>query len=184
MAATTLDALHADDAATICVPAGSCAAMMRVYWPQLFRIVGDTAREAAAVEVGTRVKEFTELVASRVDDTRSAAGAGPVAYHHSCHMLRELHIEDAPLELLDSAGIETTPWTSDQRCCGFAGLFSLKQPEISVAMADDKLAALDETNATQLVGSDLSCLLHLEGRMVQQNISLAVSHIAELLDEA
>ena len=30
-------------------------------------------------------------------------------------------------------------WSAAERCCGFGGLFSMKLPEVSVTMADDKL---------------------------------------------
>ena len=41
MARTTLAALEADDADVVVVPAGSCATMIRVFWPELFELVGD-----------------------------------------------------------------------------------------------------------------------------------------------
>ena len=71
-----------------------------------------------------------------------------------------------------------------RRCCGFGGLFSMKQPELSVAMADDKIDGIVASGATELVGCDQSCLFHLEGRMRRRNIDLPVRHLAEVLDEA
>ena len=41
VARTTLDALEADDGDVVVVPAGSCATMIRVFWPELFEVVGD-----------------------------------------------------------------------------------------------------------------------------------------------
>src|SRR5439155_12058497 len=136
VARTTLDALDTGDE-TICVPAGSCATMMRVFWPELFEMTGDEDAQARAVAVGARVREFSDLVS-----TRSAAPATAplrVAYHHSCHMLRELGIHDAPIEALRATGHDVVAWPADERCCGFGGLFSVKQPDTSVAMADDKI---------------------------------------------
>ena len=55
-----------------------------------------------------------------------------VAYHHSCHLLRELHGHDHPLQLLDDVeGCTRVEWTASERCCGFGGLFSMKLPEVS-----------------------------------------------------
>lgn len=181
VARTTLDALEETDADVICVPAGSCATMIRVFWPELFHVVGDPDAQRRAERLAERVREFSELVAGR-----DVAGRYPhrVAYHHSCHMLRELGIREGPTGLLEGLeGCELVDWSpADERCCGFGGLFSVKQPETSTAMADDKLDALDDPQV--LVGCDTSCLLHLAGRMRHRGDATPIRHLAEILDEA
>jgi len=178
VARTTLDALDATQG-TICVPAGSCATMIRVFWPELFEMTGDHNARERAERVGVRVREFSELVADR--DVGEAI-TGKVAYHHSCHMLRELGVHDAPVDALRRAGCEVVAWSADERCCGFGGLFSVKQPETSVAMADDKIDSLHATEAQMLVGCDASCLMHLRGRMEHRGDAMPVKHLAEVLD--
>jgi L-lactate dehydrogenase complex protein LldE len=154
--------------------------MIRVFWPELFHVVGDHERQERATRLGPRVQEFSELLAgSGRGHFRSS-----VAYHHSCHMLRELGLRQPPLDALASVGAETVEWKGDDRCCGFGGLFSVKQPEMSVAMADEKIDAIVESKADVLVGCDQSCLMHLEGRMRRRNIDTPVRHLAEILDEA
>ncbi len=67
----------------------------------------------------------------------------------------------------------------------FGGTFAMKQPETSVAMADDKIDGLLATGATELVGCDQSCLLHLAGRLDRRGeTAIRVRHLAEVLDEA
>ena len=83
-----------------------------------------------------------------------------VSYHDSCHMLRELGIRDAPRRLLLASGATIRPLPRPDLCCGFGGTFAVRQPEISVSMADDKLAG----SARILVTSDPGCLMHLHGR--------------------
>ena len=177
-----LDGLPSDVA--VCVPAGSCATMIRVFWPELFHVTGDDGASATARSVGGRVREFSELVAAEEDDT-GGRYEGKVAYHHSCHMLRELRLAGPPRSLLGCLdGCEVVEWSADERCCGFGGLFSVKQPETSVAMADDKLDALRETGAEELVGCDQSCLMHMEGRLRRRGEHVRVRHLAQVLDDA
>jgi L-lactate dehydrogenase complex protein LldE len=179
----TLDALADEPADAVVVPAGSCATMVRVFWPELFEVVGDHGRAEKARQLGARLFELTEFV----DEHRPALRAGhhdAVAYHHSCHMLRELGVKESPERLLDAIGCPRVAWTADERCCGFGGLFSFKLPETSVAMADDKLESLDGTDATMIVGSDTSCLLHLRGRAEHEGRRVQVRHIAQLLASA
>lgn len=184
VARTTLDALDSTEG-TICVPAGSCATMVRVFWPELFERTGDHDARERAERLRGRVREFSELVSERPDGVAGILEA-KVAYHHSCHMLRELGIREQPCDLLRRLGAELVPWSGDDRCCGFGGLFSVKQPEMSVAMADDKIDALGETGAEMLVGCDASCLMHLRGRMERRpsDRAMPVKHLAEVLDEA
>jgi L-lactate dehydrogenase complex protein LldE len=63
-------------------------------------------------------------------------------------------------------------------CCGFGGTFSVRQPELSVAMADDKLASAGEAEA--LVTADPGCLMHLRGR-AERTSGPRVVHLATAL---
>lgn len=189
VARTSLTALEADPSATVVVPAGSCATMIRVFWPELFEVVGDPAAAERARLVGARTREFTELVAERADRLPPLALAAPtpVAYHHSCHMLRELDLDGPPLALLDRVGgCQRVEWEADRRCCGFGGLFSFRLPETSVAMADDKLVSLAaaEPAPAVVVGADGSCLAHLRTRAEHEGGVLPTRHVAEVLAEA
>jgi L-lactate dehydrogenase complex protein LldE len=154
--------------------------MIRVFWPELFHVAGDRDASARAERLAPKVREFAELVSSLGIEPPSRPAK--IAYHHSCHMLRELGLHDEPIELLRKAGCEVVEWTAQERCCGFGGTFSVKQPETSVAMADDKIDSLKESDAQVLVGCDQSCLLHLSGRLRHRGETIPVLHLAEVLD--
>jgi L-lactate dehydrogenase complex protein LldE len=181
VARTTLDAIVSSPAEAIVVPAGRCATMIRVFRPELFELVGDHAAAARARAAGTRVRELSELLDGAPLDL--ASSPTPVVYHHSCHMLRELGIERQPEALLDRASSDRRTTTARGRCCGFGGLFSVKLPEVSTAMADDILDAATESGARRLVGCDASCLMHLQGRAERRKLSIECRHLAEVLAE-
>jgi len=190
VARTTLGALEGalDDGAEVVVtPAGSCTTMLRVFWPDLFKRVGDHDAAARSRRLGARTVELCELLARRELPPLALERPATVAYHHSCHMLRELGLRDQPVELLDRVtGCTLTAWTADERCCGFGGLFSFKLPEVAEAMADDKLASIADTDprADVVVGADSSCLVHLRGRSVAEGHPVRTRHIAEVLADA
>ena len=104
-------------------------------------------------------------------------------YHDSCSRLREMDVRDEPRKLLASVeGLsDRANWRTADVCCGFGGLFSVKYPEISERMADDKIADALATGADTLLGGDLGCLLHLAGRMERQGKAMRVRHVAEVL---
>ena len=189
VARTTLAAIEADldaGAEAVVVPAGSCATMVRVFWPELFEVVGDHDAVARARRVGERTRELSEFLAEHAGDLPALHLHRPVqvALHESCHMLRELRIVDQPGELASRVdGVEVVRWAGSDRCCGFGGTFSVKLPETSVAMADEKLRALatGAPAADVLVGCDTSCLMHLQSRAEASGRPVHVRHLAEVL---
>lgn len=134
----------------VVVPSGSCAAMLVHHVPELLGVEPYDVRELSSFLAGSPM-------AARNEGRR-------IAYHDSCHMLRELRIHDEPRALLEASGAEIVPLTRPDLCCGFGGTFSVRQPEVSVAMADDKLADAQRTGAEALVTADPGCLLHLRAR--------------------
>ncbi len=114
--------------------------------------------------------------------TVEARCAKSFCYHDSCSSLREMGVRDEPRALLSSVeGLERRELADPEICCGFGGLFSVKYPDISERMADDKLADAAATGASLLVGGDLGCLLHLAGRARRKGMTLEVRHAAEIL---
>jgi L-lactate dehydrogenase complex protein LldE len=192
VARATLEALEADladGAEAVVVPAGSCATMVRVFWPELFEVVGDHEAAARARAVGERTRELSEFLAERADALGPLRLAAPrtVALHASCHMLRELRIVDAPGALVGAVdGCSAVEWEGADRCCGFGGTFSVKLPEASVAMADEKLRALAAASPAPdlLVGCDSSCLMHLAARAEATGRPVEVRHLAEVVAAA
>jgi L-lactate dehydrogenase complex protein LldE len=67
-------------------------------------------------------------------------------------------------------------------CCGFGGTFSVKVPEVSVAMADAKLDAAVAAGASAIVSTDPGCLMHLEGRARRRGLDVSVHHLVDLLE--
>jgi L-lactate dehydrogenase complex protein LldE len=96
-------------------------------------------------------------------------------------MLRELHIADAPRRLLERSGAELVALPRPDLCCGFGGTFSIRQPEVSVAMADDKLAGAAGAVADALVTADPGCLIHLRGRAERLSAATPIVHLATAL---
>jgi L-lactate dehydrogenase complex protein LldE len=134
--------------------------------------------------VGARVSELSEFLAGRDLPPLALGQARTVAYHHSCHMLRELRLRQPPLDVLARvAGCEVAEWPAGERCCGFGGLCSVKRPEVSVAMADDKLGSLPDGVDT-IVGADSSCLVHLRGRAEHEGRRVRTAHLAQIVAEA
>ena len=111
-----------------------------------------------------------------------AAYSGKVTYHDSCHLLRELRIQDEPRRLLRSVkGVELVEMNMNDVCCGFGGTFSIKMPEVSVSILDEKVKNIVGSGADTVVSTDMGCLMHIGGAISRRKIPVKVMHIAELL---
>jgi L-lactate dehydrogenase complex protein LldE len=165
----------------VVVPSGSCGGMIRRHYPEVFE--KDAAWLPRARALAAKTHELMSfLVKVRGMSGVTAQFAKSVCIHDSCSSLREMGVKAEPRTLLASVGgLSIKELTDQQTCCGFGGLFSVKYPEISERMADDKIADACATGADTLVGGDLGCLLHLKGRMARQGKSLEVRHAAEVL---
>lgn len=181
LAAHFIDTFEASE--YILTPSGSCAAMVRYYYPQIFQWDDKAAKRARAVV--DRVYEFSEFFVKvlGVSDVGARFPARAV-YHPSCHMSRELGVRDEPLTMLQHVrGLELVEMPRPDLCCGFGGAFAVKLPEISTAMADEKCGHVAATRADVLVGADGGCLMQLGGRMGRIGMPVRAMHLAELLWE-
>ena len=164
--ARTFAKAFSHDVPIVC-PSGSCAAMVTHHLPELLGCEPFDVWELSAF-----------LDAHGVEVPRLNEGRR-VAYHDSCHMLRELRLHDEPRRLLERSGATIVPLPRPDLCCGFGGTFSVRQPEISLAMADDKLAGGAQAEA--LVTADPGCLVHLRGRSEQRQVGVKIVHLATAL---
>ncbi len=120
------------------------------------------------------------------------AGAAPagrwprtVCLHSSCHGLRESDADRSSRALL--ARVQDLRVVRAERadeCCGFGGGFSVEFPELSVRMGHDRLREIVLTGADEVVATDVSCLLHLEGIARAEGVRLEFRHVSELLRDA
>jgi L-lactate dehydrogenase complex protein LldE len=182
VASVQLDALARDW--PVVVPSASCAGMLRVHYPRLFAGTRDEPRARA---LAGRVYELAEFLVRVLDyKPRGASGDGLRAVlHNSCSARRETGVSGDALELLARLpGVEVVEPDHAHECCGFGGTFSVKQPEISAAMAADKAQAVAAAGAEVLVSQDCGCLMNLEGTLRRRGGTVPVArHIAELVWE-
>jgi len=165
----------------VVAPSGSCSGMVKLHYPKL--LANDPAWAPRASALAAKTHElFSFLVNVRGLKSVQAACKAKAAYHDSCSSLREMQVGPEPRQLLKSVdGLNLHDLAERETCCGFGGFFSVKYPEVSARMADDKIADAKRTGADTLLAGDLGCLLHLAGRVSRKGVSLRVRHAAEVL---
>jgi len=168
----------------VVAPSGSCAGMIAHHYPLLFGDDPLWAPRASALAAKT-----WEITSFLVDVMRFSApltidlGQRVASYHDSCAGFRELGIRQQPRKLLADAGAGVTEMQGTEVCCGFGGTFCAKLPDISVAMADEKIRNARAAGANTIIGGDLGCLLHLAGRSKAAGHGMEFRHVLEVLTD-
>ncbi len=170
-----------ETAEAIVCPSGSCVTMVRHHYPQLFS--NDAVWLQRAQDVAAKTFELTEyLVGNLGVDDLGAHYNGVITYHDSCHLLRNLRVQEQPRRLLRKiSGAEFVEMNDSDRCCGFGGSFSFKYGDISAAMAEDKVNNIIASGADTVVGCDMGCLMNIQGMLSRKGLSIRALHIAQLL---
>ena len=163
-------------------PSGSCTTMVSHYYPFLLKDLPDERERSEAL--GHRVREFSDFLVNVLGvRALGAHHAGRAVFHCGCHQRRELGVLEEPKELLRNVeGLDLLDWENEELCCGFGGTFSVKMPDISTAMADEKITALEKSGADTLISCDSSCLMHLKGRLRRTGHDTRVYHLAQILE--
>ncbi len=170
------------DASVIVTPSGSCATMIRHYYPELF--ADDPEWRARAEWAAAITWEFTEYLVDGlgVADLGAALPPTRVAFHDACHGLRELGLKRQARALAAQvAGVTLVEGAGEEQCCGFGGLFAVKMAAISSAMLREKLAAVEAADFDVLLTGDASCLTQINGGLARRGSRRRAVHIAEFL---
>jgi L-lactate dehydrogenase complex protein LldE len=164
----------------VVAPSGSCAAMVKLEYPELFH--DDLVWHGRAEDLAHRTHELSDFLVNvlGVEDV-GARFDGRVTYHMACH-LRGLGLLTEPERLLQRVrGLEYVPLERKDECCGFGGSFAVRFPQISGAMVRDKVALIEQTGAETVVATDAGCLMNIAGCLRRRGSKVRALHLAEVL---
>lgn len=150
--------------------------------------------EKGATEIRSKIFELTEFLTDILQVKQLDARFNhKVGLHQSCHGQRGLKLAQmselvAPpfsksedlLKLV--SGLELITLDRKDECCGFGGTFCVNEEAVSVKMGKDRITDHLQHGADYITGSDMSCLMHLEGILKRNNSKTKVVHIAEILN--
>ena len=141
-----------------------------------------------------KVMELTEFLTDILEIKKlNSKFYHKVGLHQSCHGQRGLKLaqmselvapgfskSESLLGMVE--GLELISLDRKDECCGFGGTFCVTEEAVSVKMGKDRITDHLVHGADYITGSDMSCLMHLEGILKRLKSSVRVVHIAEILN--
>src|SRR5438270_11586579 len=167
----------------VVTPSGSCAAMVKLEYPELFH--DDMVWHGRAEELARRTHELSDFLVNVLGkEDVGARFEGKATYHMACH-LRGLGLVTEPERLLKRVrGLELVPLERADECCGFGGSFAVRYPGISGAMVQDKAAFIEQAGVDAVVATDAGCLMNIAGCLRRRGSKVKALHLAEVLEGA
>jgi len=172
----------------IVAPTGSCVTMVKDHYSEYF-----DEDDKDYKKVKTSIYEVCEFLHDIVQlDKLDVSFPHKVGVHKSCHGHRGLQLGSASELNIPASSklhnllslvkdIEIVPLKRDDECCGFGGTFCVTEPDISVAMGQDRIKDHEDAGASYITGADMSCLMHMEGLINKENKRMEVLHISQIL---
>ncbi len=174
-----------EEAETVVAISSSCADTVKNHYAELFP---DSPSLTARFEaLAQRTYEFCEFLHRVLHIRQLPVHPAPVrtTYHSSCRTLRGIGLRGvAETYLMQMLGSDFVSLPEHETCCGFGGSFSVKLPEVSGRLLEDKLKNIAATKAIQAASLDLSCLTHLSTGAERMGIEgIRFLHLGELMAE-
>lgn len=169
---------------------GSCMHAILNDYPLVLQAAGDAPYRAKLESLRPRMFEFTDFIVNKLGVVDVGASFHhTVTYHKSCHVTRMLGVKEPPMQLLEAVeGLTYIEMEHAERCCGFGGTFSVKEPEIAAQIVQEKCRTAIATGAEVLCGGDVPCLFNINGALRRMKAAgaldhdMRVMHIAQVLD--
>lgn len=173
LAAQNLASFAAEDPDVIITVCPTGYSLLRNHYPRI---------DPRAARYSGRVQDFTAFVASQGHRPRSKAdGRQKVYYHYPCHSLIELPPGDKPPSLLRALGFDLAKQTDPPLCCGFCGVFSARNPEISNHLWEKKKDDILKNGATVVATDCPGCLFQLRSGLKNGAHPVRAYHTAEMI---
>jgi glycolate oxidase iron-sulfur subunit len=130
------------------------------------------------------VRDVSEVLADRGPKRGGVLGL-TVTADAPCHLLHALGVARPPAAVLDAIpGLAVVPLRRADECCGGAGIYGLKHPDLGGHIGDDKVAAVAETGADVVVTGNVGCIMQIGAGLRMAGVPCRALHPVELLDES
>ena len=187
-ALANIEAFEKHGPATIITTCASCAAALKVFYPQLFEDADQRTRDRIK-QFSDGVTDISRFLASDLKLAVKLRKNSPrnksrpvITYHDPCHLKRTLGIHNEPREILKALPyFAFTEMPDASRCCGMGGTFSITHYDHSMSIVKRKIDSLESMGASLIATSCSGCLLQLMDGIHQRGLKARAIHLVEAI---
>lgn len=180
-AVINIEALNAEQVDYVVSACPTCTHALKDSFKEL--VLDDPQLAKRAEELSKKALDFSKLLS--ILGGLPSGGDGKklkVTYHDSCHLKRKMGVFAEPRKhLMGVKGLELIEMKESDRCCGFAGSYSIKFPEMSAPILERKLKNIEESGADVVAVDCPGCLMQIAGGLDKNGSHIKVMHTAEIL---
>ena len=188
-ALANIDAFEKQSLDGIVTTCASCAATLKIFYPQLFKNA-DAETQKRVERFSSSVMDISQFLTRELDITPHMAKESPkkenlptITYHDPCHLKRTLGISREPRDLLRASANHTfLEMEGSSQCCGMGGTFTLTHYDLSMDILKHKLDTLEDMEADMVVTGCSGCLLQFMDGIHQRRLKTRVVHLVEALE--
>ncbi len=182
LARRNIDAFDSSGGEAVVINSAGCGSMLKEYGELL---ADDPVYAERAHAFAARVRDLSEYLVEIGAAAPAGALRGRVVYQDACHLVHAQGVSRQPRDLIAAVpGVELVEMTNPTICCGAAGLYSVTDTAVSLAILEERLDAIEATGAATVVSANPGCLLHIRMGARRRGLQLEVLHLAEFLDRA
>ena len=105
-----------------------------------------------------------------------------ITYHHPCHLLRGLKTSLELETFLQTVEPQFVALNESDKCCGFAGSYSIMHKGISKKLIERKAQNITNTQAEILITACPGCIMQIDGYLKNKGINVKVMHFVSYLN--
>lgn len=176
-----IEALNAETVDYVVSACPTCTHALKDSYKDMFK--DDPHWRARSEALSGKTRDFSKLLQELGGLEPGGDGQGlKVTYHDSCHLKRKMGVYKEPREHLKAIkGLSLIEMKESDRCCGFAGSYSIKFPEIASPILERKLLHIEDSEAGVVAVDCPGCLIQISGGLDQRDSKVKVMHTAEML---
>ena len=189
-ALANIDAFEKQNLDSIVTTCASCAATLKIFYPQLFKNADPETQKRverfcnSVMDISQILTRELNMISCMTKESAKKENLPTITYHDPCHLKRTLGISREPRNLLRASANHTfLEMEGASQCCGMGGTFTLTHYDLSMDILKNKLDTLEAMDADMVVTGCSGCLLQFMDGIHQRGLKTRAVHLVEVLAE-
>ncbi len=138
--------------------------------------------EIAGIKLQTSLIDASSYFLEKIDTTQIKPLNKKITYHHPCHLLRGLKTSILLESFLKEHEPQFVELNESDKCCGFAGSYSIMHKGISKKLVQKKVQNILNTQAEVVITACPGCIMQIDGYLKNAHMNIKVMHFVSYLN--